>query len=98
MVAAEVFSALQSVAAWAFAAHELVLGLALHRLFADQAPTPVEGRMTAARAEGVARVLYWGLELRATLRVAAEMPQRLFELGQNCAARSRQTSPLNGTA
>jgi hypothetical protein len=64
MVAAEVFSALQSAAASAFATNELVLGLALHRLFADQAAMPVESRMTAARAERFAVVHYGGWKLR----------------------------------
>ena len=82
MVAAEVLSPLQSIAAQAFATNELVLGLALHWLFADQAATPVERRMTATRAERFALVLYGGWKLRAAFQVAAVVPQLLIELGQ----------------
>jgi len=42
MVAAKVLAAVQSIAASTFAADELVLGLAFHFPFADQAATTIE--------------------------------------------------------
>ena len=51
MVAAAVKTPLQSVAASTFAANELVLGLALHRLFADEASFTIVASMTAPVAQ-----------------------------------------------
>jgi hypothetical protein len=44
----------QSFAAYAFAAYELMLGLALHQLFADETPLAIEALMAAAGAERLA--------------------------------------------
>jgi hypothetical protein len=52
MVTAEVFTPLKSVAAQAFATNELMFGLPLHRLFADEASFTIEAGMTAPSAEG----------------------------------------------
>ena len=81
MIAAAVKTPLQSVAASAFATNELVLGLPLHRLFADEASFTIEAGMTAPSAEGFSGIGNRGLELRTTLGVTAVMPDFDSELG-----------------
>ena len=83
MIAAAVKTPLQSVAASAFATNELVLGLPLHRLFADEASFTIEAGMTAPSAEGFSGIGNRGLELRTTLGVTAVMPDFDSELGHS---------------
>ena len=78
MVAAEAFTPLQSIAASAFAAYELMLGLTLHQLFADETPLAIEARMAAAGAERVAGVADRCRQSAAAFRVAAHVPHRGF--------------------
>jgi hypothetical protein len=60
----KVRASLQTVAAQAFATNELVLGLALHRLLADEAALAVIAGMATAGAKCLARVRYRRRQLR----------------------------------
>src|SRR5271169_1296926 len=78
MVAAEGFTGLQSAAALAFAANELVLGLGFHRLLADETAMAIERGMTAAGAERLTVIADGCRQLATALRVAAHVPHLGF--------------------
>src|SRR5262249_57263402 len=70
-IASEALTSLQSVAASAFAANKLMLRLALHFAFADQAPLAVKTRMAALGAKRLARIGNRIQQLCTAARVAA---------------------------
>jgi hypothetical protein len=83
MVAAEVLSPPQSIAAQAFATNELMLCPSLHRFFADEASLAVESRMTASGAERLSGILDGCLKLGAAPGTTAIMPDFDSELGHS---------------
>ena len=74
---------LQSVAASAFATSQLLLVLADHLRFADQASLAVEARMAALGAERFARIARRCRQLGAAARIAAAVSKRFGELSHD---------------
>jgi hypothetical protein len=82
MVAAEALTGLQSIAAFSLATNELVLGLTLHRAFADHTALAIKAGMATASAEGFARIGYRRRQLGTAAGVAAHLPRLLSKFSQ----------------